>query len=241
MFPMTDPTSPDNIPDMPAPAALPAAPAAKPSGFDFGEPARFARSLTTGQISIAVDYLFRLDGYDSDRDLVAGIRQAYPLDYASAEKITTFNLGSAAEFKERAAKNFRQSPAFPRTEVRGRKMRRLAGIAAGFTAPAAAVLAAHRSSDTAAAAGIAGALIARTALSPRPRMPVVDDAHWERLREDIVNATLEGILSRSGDLNEDQSEALRRGFEHLSFISHTTAAMAVPPFVYRTPQKTAAP
>lgn len=240
---MTDPTSPANIPGLQASAVLPQpgnlrlavldpAPQADEPEADYGGPARFARTLNAQQLDIALDYMFRLDDCDDDLPVIADIRASHPESLAAAEKITQWNLGSPRELRSRALDNFRDSPAGSDLRSAPAVWPWRLSLALCFTAPAAACLALTMSAGTVLAAGFAGALTCRM-LWNKPLesgLPKIQDSDWDRLHQDVVDAVLESILSRRGVLTPGQSEALRRGYDHLSFIAHTTAAMAVAPY-----------
>lgn len=241
--------SPANIPgtetvaaeEQKAPATVTVLPRAVP---DFSEPARFAKTLNARQFNVALDYLFRLDAFSSDLLLISEVRNAYPRDLASAEQITRWSLGNPQEFGARAMKNFMDSTCSAHVikPTRFQKLLWPALLFLAFFIPAAGAFASGLTLLAMLAAGLCGAMVLRLFVVP-PRIqgiPVIADTDWKMLHNDVVDSVLSSILERRGALTPEQAAALRRGFEHMRFISYTTAAMATAPYVAAAPVQAAA-
>lgn len=211
---------------------------------DFGEPARFTKTLNARQLNVALDYLFRLDSFDGDLPVIRDIRAANPRDLVSAEQITRWSLGSPKEFGIRATKNFLEnsssSHVIKPSPLRKRMWAALLFLA--FAIPAAGAFAAGFSSLAILGAGLGGALFFRMIAVPPSVQgaPAVADTDWELLHSFVVDSVLASILERRGAITAGEAAALRRGFDHIRFISHTTAAMAAPPYIPEAASRVAA-
>lgn len=245
---MTDYTSPSNVPGLgavltqaehelpvlPALAVIPKREPVRTAEPDYAEAARFAGGLDAQQLNIALDFMFRLNDYDEDLDIIAGIRAARPEDLTAAETVVSGHLGTVKDFKSRALAKFDESEASSHV-LKPSLVSQLgwwATLIAGFCVPAGAAYGLGLTSAGVVAAGSIGALALRMLSNPPQSqgVPPVVDSDWFRLRNDVVDAVLAGILTQRGVITEREGEALRRGFEHIRFIAHTTAAMATKPY-----------
>lgn len=211
---------------------------------DFGEPARFAKTLNARQLNVALDYLFRLDNFDSDLPVIKEVRESNTWDLASAEQITRWSLGTPKDFAERATRSFLESSYSSHVIKPSPSRKRIWAVLLflAFTIPVVGAFAAGFPPLAMLASGGAGALIFRLLAAP-PRIqgaPLVADADWQMLYNDVVDSVLASILERRSAITTEQAAALRRGFDHIRFISHTTAAMATPPYVPAAPLQAAA-
>ena len=221
-------------PELPALAVIPQPEPVRTAEPDYAEAARFAAGLDAQQLNIALDFMFRLNDYDEDLDIIAGIRAAHPEDLSAAEKVAAGNLGTVKDFKSRALAKFDESEASSHV-LKPSLMSQLAWWAtliAGFCVPAGAAFGLGLTSAGVVAAGSIGALTLRMLSNPPQSqgVPPVVESDWFRLRNDVVDAVLAAILTQRGAITEREGEALRRGFEHIRFIAYTTAAMATKPY-----------
>lgn len=201
------------------------------------DPARAARAvqdMNAAQLAASQDFLFRLAGFDRDTGIIDGLTKSHPQAMTAAGKLTASVLGTPADWHEAAMARWQDSDWSSESFTVGRLAPALWNAAAALapvTAAGLSLLAGAHPSVTLSAA--LAAVLSVLFFLPRPvnvGVPVLHPGDVEQMHKFVQEAVFADLLEGDGAITPEQAAALRRGRDHLLFITNTTHAMSMRPF-----------